>query len=220
MSDTNIKYLAKVKLPVGNNESSEEFELADKYLRNEFKQLNTIVTNIVYPIGSVYWTSDKTFNPNEKFGGKWVRITNTFIYAANDSDTVCGLKEIGSSKYKDSSLISNTQFVDTNLLGSSEGKEGSSTKQITIENMPEHDHDVIDNGHEHKITVNEHSLWNGIFGGDGIVPTGNDYTEKAYSKGIKALTSTSNIKIGNRGGGEPLDIMPPYLYRYCWERTE
>lgn len=41
-----------------------------------------------YPVGSVYWTSNASFNPNTSFGGTWSRIKDRFVYAMGDSDTL------------------------------------------------------------------------------------------------------------------------------------
>lgn len=40
--------------------------------------------DIFYPIGSVYLTRDFNFDPNEKFGGTWVRQTGAYIYCCID----------------------------------------------------------------------------------------------------------------------------------------
>ena len=40
--------------------------------------------NLVYPVGSIYWSSKNT-NPGTLFGGTWVQIKDRFILAAGDS---------------------------------------------------------------------------------------------------------------------------------------
>ena len=39
--------------------------------------------NLVYPVGSIYWSSNNT-NPGTLFGGTWVQIKDRFILAAGD----------------------------------------------------------------------------------------------------------------------------------------
>ena len=39
--------------------------------------------NLVYPVGSIYWSSKNT-NPGTLFGGTWVQIKDRFILAAGD----------------------------------------------------------------------------------------------------------------------------------------
>lgn len=41
-----------------------------------------------WPVGSLYWTLDSTFDPGSSFGGTWVRVKDTFVWAAGDSDTI------------------------------------------------------------------------------------------------------------------------------------
>ena len=58
------------------------------------KQLATIVSNLqttvndywktVFPIGYIYTTVDGSFNPNNAFGGTWVRIKDRFLLASGD----------------------------------------------------------------------------------------------------------------------------------------
>ena len=42
--------------------------------------------NLVYPVGSIYWSSNNT-NPGTLFGGTWTQIKDKFILAAGDSYT-------------------------------------------------------------------------------------------------------------------------------------
>lgn len=44
--------------------------------------------NLIYPVGTIYWTGDSSFNPNITFGGTWTRIKERFIWAAGDSDHI------------------------------------------------------------------------------------------------------------------------------------
>lgn len=53
-----------------------------------YNQLTNMVLDFMFPVGTLYWTSDSSFNPNVTFGGTWVRIKDTFIWAAGDNDTV------------------------------------------------------------------------------------------------------------------------------------
>lgn len=61
------------------------------------KQLATIVSNLqttvnnywqtVFPIGYIYMTTDGSFNPNNTFGGTWIRIKDRFLLADGDNYT-------------------------------------------------------------------------------------------------------------------------------------
>lgn len=39
----------------------------------------------LYPVGTLYWTKNASFDPNAAWGGTWVRIKDKFIMAAGDS---------------------------------------------------------------------------------------------------------------------------------------
>ena len=56
--------------------------------KDDYNLLHDMVLDFMFPVGSLYWTSDSSFNPNVTFGGAWVRIKDTFIWAAGDNDTV------------------------------------------------------------------------------------------------------------------------------------
>ena len=43
------------------------------------------LADLVYPIGSLYFTQDQSFNPNQQFSGSLERIENKFIYAVSAS---------------------------------------------------------------------------------------------------------------------------------------
>ena len=47
------------------------------------------VLDIFYPVGTIYQSSDANFNPNEKWGGTWVKIENRFLLGS-------GNKSVGS----------------------------------------------------------------------------------------------------------------------------
>ena len=61
------------------------------------KQLATIVTNLqttvdnywktVFPIGYIYMTTSSNFDPNNTFGGTWIRIKDRFLLADGDNYT-------------------------------------------------------------------------------------------------------------------------------------
>ena len=64
----------------------------------------------VYPIGSIYMSINST-NPSTLFGGTWVQLTDTFLYASNTADT-----------------------------NSTTATGGEATHTLTIDEMPSHNH--------------------------------------------------------------------------------
>ena len=49
--------------------------------------LGTNVLDLIYPVGSIYQTTDVNFDPNNSFNGSWVRIKDRFLLAAGDDYT-------------------------------------------------------------------------------------------------------------------------------------
>ena len=41
--------------------------------------------NLVYPVGSIYYTNDANFSPNVSFNGTWEQIKDVFLLAAGDT---------------------------------------------------------------------------------------------------------------------------------------
>ena len=41
--------------------------------------------DLIYPIGSIYYTTDANFSPNVSFSGTWQQIKDTFLLAAGDT---------------------------------------------------------------------------------------------------------------------------------------
>ena len=50
----------------------------------DLKINNIPFLDLVYPIGSIYETSDGDFNPAEEFGGTWEKIEGRFLIGASD----------------------------------------------------------------------------------------------------------------------------------------
>jgi len=64
--------------------------LAVKTLINTVNNLQTQVNNYwktIYPVGSVYVSVNSSFNPNNSFGGTWVRIQDRFLLASGSTYT-------------------------------------------------------------------------------------------------------------------------------------
>ena len=155
--------------------------------------------NLVYPVGSIYWSSKNT-NPGTLFGGTWVRIKDKFLWAMGDSDT----------------------------LNSTGGKK---THTLTIDEMPSHTHifrgikntvSVSGGNHRHPYNYREIGGGSSPMGGTRATAFPLGYTE--YSGDLSMSGEfTPNGNIDNTGGingiTQPHNNMPPYIVKYCWERT-
>lgn len=99
----------------------------------EYGKMYTMIMNIVYPVGSIYLTTND-IDPNEQFKGtKWERIKNKYL-----------LNHANQSKYN---------YIKT----SEPGSEGGTTK-ITIDNIYRHYHSLpereseLSGAHNHAVT--------------------------------------------------------------------
>ena len=56
--------------------------LKNYYTTNDFNNLLTPIVKTYFPVGNIYITIDKNFNPNNIYGGTWSLINGSF----NDVD--------------------------------------------------------------------------------------------------------------------------------------
>lgn len=197
---------------------------------SDYDLLHNMVLNSTYPVGTVYWTSNSSFDPNVGFGGTWVRIKDTFVYAAGDSDTV-------------------TKNVYT----------AETTGQVTLSssNLPPHAHSVSLSGSTADGGTHAHGAGSLYFSGNTIKivvngGTGSDITNATWSAGgsgsngndgfwqwgafyftpsggIGGSTadggthahsvSLSGSTADGPGSSTAFNVVPKKLNRYCWERT-
>jgi microcystin-dependent protein len=172
--------------------------------------------NLIYPVGSLYWSSRDT-NPANLFGGTWEQIKDKFVLAAGDT-------------------------YEVNATG------GASTVTLTTAQLPSHSHTLShthtwSNSHSHSFTAR---CKNG--GGSGLTNYAYTYYSYSSSNSFMATTpagttlsaSTSgdyrlgyigtqeisgttsdanNTTTSSTGSGNAHENMPPYVVKYCWERT-
>jgi hypothetical protein len=158
----------------------------------------TALTNalqVVYPIGSIYTSTDST-NPNTLFGfGTWVAFGAGRVMIGNGGGYSAG----GTGGSADAVVVSHSHTASSSSSSSSS---------------------VTDPGHTHTIT-NTSSGENG----DGRVVVGNDtpqsnYTVPTATTGISVSTSTSTSTTVNTAGVSGTNAnLQPYVVVYMWNRT-
>lgn len=185
----------------------------------------TFLLNLVYPIGSLYWSS-KNVSPQTFLGGKWNSITGKFILTAGSGyniNTVGGnsTKQLSvdelpthSHVYTPSGSISDH---DHTLNKGNTSNSGTITT-AGIRNLP-HDHTMY--WHAGSRAGDTHAC------GDGSQPfkdTTSSTTVTSYIYGKTDKTSLNFIGTKSTttsvGDNNPFSIMPPYVTKYCWERIE
>ena len=165
---------------------------------------STLLTAI-WPVGSLYWSSSN-INPTSYFGGTWVRIKDTFIYAAGDNDTVTP--------------------ADPNVATTTTAQAGK--KSVVAADLPKHRHSISVSGttgndspdHTHNFYANNGSA-NGVSyklggTGTGVREAGTKATNGASTKHTHSFSYTGNT--GYDTSNDSMSIMPPYKAYYCWEK--
>ena len=138
------------------------------------KQINDInnnfnknVFNFIYPVGSIIYNEDENFDPNTIFGGTWEKIKGKMIFGYDEGDSdFSTLKKTGGSK-------EHTQ---------------------TINEMPQHNHEI---------TYNTTSPGSNVHG---TVLLANTQTEQKFP-------------VSDVGNGQAMDIMNPYYVANIWRRV-
>ena len=80
-----------------------------QWLKNWFTSTDDLIDK-TYPVGSIYMSVNNT-SPSTLFGGTWVQLTDTFLYASNTADT-----------------------------NSTTATDGEATHTLTTNEMPSHTH--------------------------------------------------------------------------------
>ena len=204
------------------------------------------VTDTIYPVGSLYWSSKST-NPASLFGGTWVQIKDRFVLACGDTYTSSGATGGASSV-----TLSVSNMPSHNHSFTPSGRVSSHTHGLNG-----HTHSFsASSSHYHKFNTylqskiqntgdlipaefkspGSHDSWTlvksvrdksnmgDLFSGIGI----NDATVSINGTTGGASGNTGNATptfTGNNGttssngSGSAFNILPPYVVKYCWERT-
>lgn len=164
----------------------------------------------VYPIGSIY-TSVVNTSPATLFGfGTWEAIEGRFLLAA-----------------------------DSTYTAGSTG--GSATHTITTNEMPSHTHTITESENSTnsgsvsvKYGIDSFDNPTGVISGSGDThyqntvstyseydPESNDLEsgEEISSCSTITIDTSNSYEAANTGGGQAMDILPPYLSVYMWKRT-
>lgn len=134
-------------LYIGTNQVDEEGKTIPKKL-NENLGMDTIL-NFFYPVGSFYFSTDKDFDPNNKWGGTWENITGAFLFADSIDSEEIGTKvgDLNSSfsveienHTLDSSNLPEHQHSINNLTGQTESSGGASVSgSVSVSGQHSHD---------------------------------------------------------------------------------
>ena len=198
-----------------NYTKTELLALNEEYQNVAYKNLKTQLVDDIYPIGSIFMTTDKenygtADQVNEKLGGTWVRY-------ATDT-TLVGYKDGGNEvNYTDGSKTTTISYTPKGTISDYSGNSGSTV--LTVEQIPPHNH----------------VIWTNIPKSD----------EAGSIQSLQVTTKWYNIDYGNlvksrdTGGGQghthtmnhghtftgtekdiEINVQDPYTVVYMYKRTE
>lgn len=195
---------------------AEEAYVTNEALENAIKELKKYVgtqspggvtLDSVYPVGSIYISVNDNFDPNKVFPGTWVSF--------GKGRTLVGVD------------TSDPEFQ------SSEDTGGEKTHVLTVDELPEHNHDVTVENKELTGGVWNFVGQNAKFGPgnstSGVFSKGGDGTCFYPSSTGKAVgvndgfmlnaTHDHTATSGNTGSGTAHNNMMPYITVRMWKRT-
>ena len=161
---------------------------------------NTDIFDLVYPIGSIYETTNNDFNPNDSFLGTWEKIEGRFL--------------LGSGIPKDnthSNFGNNLTYNGTDKYDEPVGNMGgSSLHTLTVNEMPSHV------GH---LYSNDGYPYVGTGIGLYLAPDKMTTYSSSYGRGWNNTSGEIYPAGTSRGGGASHNNMPPYFVIHIWKRT-
>ena len=170
---------------------------------SNYPSVSSILLDLIYPIGSIYWSKNAT-NPSYLFGGTWVQLKDKFILAAGDTYKINTSGGAATHTLTSTQLPAHTHGVGTlNVAGAFEIRHSGGGGTVLAGT----------NGAITSENNNGSTVWNNA--SQLVTQSGTLDIVKLNAKNGQGFTgNTSSI-----GGGAPHNNMPPYITAYCWERT-
>ena len=197
-----------------------------------------------HPIGSLYWSSDST-DPGQLFGGTWAAIKDCFVWAKGDSDTVNATGGAKTVTLLTENLPSHSHSIGGSTGAESSHTHSLNSHTHSFSGSQSHGHEIYGK----KIGSYSDSrcfgiATNGIIGNDLEASTLGYVTNTTAGGGSRAIIKAATVTIsgttgqssgstgsgtshshtlpantGSTGSGTAVNKMPPYIVKYCWERT-
>lgn len=176
-------------------------------LNNETPRKLTNIIDLIYPVGSVIFTRDEKFNPNNVYGGHWVEWTDGYIRCTNRIfNTHEGPSE---NKRTKAEPIGNYYITEAQLP--------THTHANTVTNNPV----ITDNAGTHLHYAAASYPDTAIFtaAADYNSKVSGDYSVPTSPAGAHTHTVTTNVTIQNVSAGQTEDYFPRYYSVKAWQRT-
>lgn len=206
---------------------------------NEVSDFEKRIFLAAHPVTTLYWTSDPR-NPGDVYGGTWKQIKDRFILAAGDTysngatggnaDTTLAVDNLPSHSHSFTpvgSVSAHSHGLSSHTHSFSwSGSHGHNVVYSTNPNMIEvyywkgQENGIVGNsvasggGEEHRSATGyllTNSTTINISGTTGMA-SGNTGSATPTFTGTRSTTEGT-------GSGTAFSNMPPYVAKYCWERT-
>ena len=186
----------------------------------------TALLNFCYPVGSLYWSSKST-NPASLFGGTWVQIKDRFVLACGDTYKTVGATGGSKTVTLTEQQIPNHTHTFRGTAVTSSGMSGNATGSFASRTLSNLNPIVGAKGGDAPQSAtasgNFSAHWGpSSSGGGGAAQATVDNEDKRTTMSLNVEHTHSVTASGTNlstGGGQAHDNMPPYVVKYCWERT-
>ena len=207
----------------------------------------TALLNFCYPIGSLYWSSNSA-DPSTLFGGTWTQIKDKFVWAKGDNDTVNDTGGAKTHTIIANELPQHIHAIGGNTGAESSHTHSLNDHTHSFSWTGSHSHGALSRNWSTNVTNECRSIASpkeAGFGTPSVASIEGSFTYLQTSKGgsnfIQSISitvsGTSGKSSGNTGTGSShnhtlpantgnnttnasaIPIMPPYIVKYCWERT-
>lgn len=155
------------------------------------------IFDLIYPVGSYYWTSDGNFVPDNVFGGRWEKIDAgvTLVSAGTGYTVTSGTAKDGGSE--DSIIPYHRHSVSEQNTG----------------NMS------ANSSHNHDFSYAQYTRGTGSATASALQYTGSTKTTSTESVQHTHKVPSHNTNYVGTSGNTTGANMPPYKCAYCWHRT-
>ena len=176
--------------------------------------LQTYIVNLVYPIGSYYWSSEAT-DPATLFGGGavWTQIKDKFILAAGDTYTAGTVGGSATHNHTQASNTGSTILTTNQIPAHTHGSKSLTSGSVWLYGAP---------GFQ--------GVTSGVLkAGGGTTVTTASLTTTSGITAYKSITVDATHEHTSVGGGQghthtlsstgSSSNIPPHEVAYCWKRT-
>ena len=205
----------------------------------ENEGFKNILLDYCYPIGSLYWSSKST-NPKDLFGGVWKEIKDKFVWAKGDTDIIDATYGSKTKTLNVNNIPSHEHDYSFDLSHAHNLYVGAYGKSFYHNGGPQHPAtytwgtDESNKNPGNKVAVGDSSLsgaselevkkWGGNQLGFTVPSSSNATTYGSNLATYVTNTEVTSCQVSSKtettGNTAAFDIMPPYVVKYCWERTE